>query len=97
MSGVHAREWGGPDTLVNLAADLLEAYTTGAGLAYGGRSFSATDVNLVDRTDIVAFPDKNPDGRAYSMAAAPRSQQSMWRKNRNPASSAATRHGSAWT
>jgi hypothetical protein len=33
VSGVHAREWGGPDILVNLAADLLEAYTTGAGLA----------------------------------------------------------------
>ena len=88
VSGVHAREWGGPDTLVNLAADLLEAYTTGSGLTYGGRSFTATEiVNLVDRTDVVVFPDQNPDGRAYSMAAAPGSQQSMWRKNRNTASS----------
>src|SRR4029453_9546121 len=25
ISGVHAREWGGPDILVNLATDLLEA------------------------------------------------------------------------
>ncbi len=88
VSGVHAREWGGPDTLVNLAADLLEAYTTGSGLTYGGRSFTATEiVNLVDRTDVVVFPDQNPDGRAFSMAAAPGSQQSMWRKNRNTASS----------
>ncbi len=88
VSGVHAREWGGPDTLVNLAADLLEAYTTGSGLTYGGRSFTATEItNLVDRTDVVVFPDQNPDGRAYSMAAAPGSQQSMWRKNRNTASS----------
>ena len=29
ISGAHAREWGGPDILVNLAADLLEAYASG--------------------------------------------------------------------
>lgn len=88
VSGVHAREWGGPDILVNLAADILEAYTTNAGLAYGGKAFSAADVRLiVNRTDIVVFPDINPDGRAYSMAAAGGSNQAMWRKNRNPASS----------
>ena len=87
VSGVHAREWGGPDILVNLAADLLEAYTTSAGLAYGGKSLSAADVQtIVDRTDIVVFPDINPDGRFYSMGGAPNSDQAMWRKNRNPAS-----------
>ncbi len=85
VSGVHAREWGGPDILVNLAADLLEAYTNGAGLAYGGKTFSASTVKaIVDRTDIVVFPDINPDGRAYSMAGG---SQAMWRKNRNPVSS----------
>jgi murein tripeptide amidase MpaA len=88
VSGVHAREWGGPDILVNLATDLLEAYTTGAGLAYGSKTFSAATIRaIVERTDIVVFPDQNPDGRAYSMAAAPGSGQAMWRKNRNPASS----------
>lgn len=87
VSGVHAREWGGPDILVNLATDLLEAYTKSAGLGYGGKTFSAADVKtIVNRTDIVVFPDINPDGRAYSMSGAPHSNQAMWRKNRNPAS-----------
>lgn len=84
ISGVHAREWGGPDILVYLAADLLDAYTHGAGLAYGGRTFTANEVrSIVDGTDIVVFPDVNPDGRAYSMAGAPFSEQANWRKNRN--------------
>jgi murein tripeptide amidase MpaA len=88
VSGVHAREWGGPDILVNLAADLLEAYTTNAGLGYGGKSFSATEIQgIVNGTDVVVFPDINPDGRAWSMAAAAGTNQAMWRKNRNAASS----------
>jgi murein tripeptide amidase MpaA len=88
ISGAHAREWGGPDILVNLATDLLEAYTANAGLAYGNKSFSAAEIRqIVDRTDVVVFPDINPDGRAYSMAARAGSTQAMWRKNRNPASS----------
>jgi murein tripeptide amidase MpaA len=87
VSGVHAREWGGPDILVNLATDLLEAYSTNAGLAYGGRSFAASDIRAtVNRTDIIVFPDINPDGRAYSMGGTPNTTQAMWRKNRNPAS-----------
>ncbi len=88
VSGVHAREWGGPDILVNLATDLLEAYTTNAGLAYGGKSFTAAAIKrIVNRTDIVVFPDLNPDGRAFSMAAQPNTNQAIWRRNRNPASS----------
>lgn len=88
VSGVHAREWGGPDILVNLATDLLEAYTTNAGLAYGGKSFTATEIQgVVNGTDVVVLPDINPDGRAYSMAAGAGTNQAMWRKNRNPASS----------
>jgi murein tripeptide amidase MpaA len=88
ISGAHAREWGGPDILVNLAADVLEAYTANAGLGYGGKTFSASEIqDIVRTTTIVVFPDINPDGRAYSMAAAAGSQQAMWRKNRNPASS----------
>jgi len=88
VSGVHAREWGGPDVLVNLATDLLEAYTMGAGLAYGGKTFTADTIRgIVERTDVIVFPDQNPDGRAYSMAAAPGTPQALWRKNRNTASS----------
>ena len=85
VSGVHAREWGGPDILVNLAADLLAAYTSHQGLTYGAKAFSADAVQrMLARTDVVVFPDINPDGRAYSMAGG---SQAMWRKNRNPASS----------
>jgi murein tripeptide amidase MpaA len=88
VSGAHACEWGGPDILVNLAADLLMAYTRNAGLAYGKKSFSVGEVKaIVERCDIVVFPDINPDGRAYSMAGKPDTAQALWRKNRNPASS----------
>jgi murein tripeptide amidase MpaA len=88
VSGVHAREWGGPDILVNLAADLLEAYSTNSGLAYGGKSFSAATIRaIVNRTDVVVFPDQNPDGRAFSMSPTATPAEKLWRKNRNPASS----------
>jgi Zinc carboxypeptidase len=33
LGGVHAREWIPPDALISLAADLLEAYEIGTGLA----------------------------------------------------------------
>jgi murein tripeptide amidase MpaA len=88
ISGVHAREWGGPDILVNLAADLLEAYTRNAGLAYGIATYSPDVIRtIVNRTDIIVFPDVNPDGYAYSRAAAAETDQACWRKNLNPASS----------
>ncbi|HLF41979.1 MAG TPA: M14 family metallopeptidase [Acidimicrobiia bacterium] len=83
VSGTHAREWGGPDILVNLATDLLEAYIGGSGLVYGGTSFSDIDVaKIVQNVDLIVFPDLNPDGRHYSQTVF-----AMWRKNRNPASS----------
>ena len=83
IGGVHAREWGGPDICVNFAADLLEAWSGGTGLVYGGTSFSASQVkSIVDGLDVIVFPNVNPDGVHYSHTS-----QSMWRKNRNPASS----------
>ncbi|GAA2716466.1 MULTISPECIES: M14 family metallopeptidase [Streptomyces] len=79
--GVHAREWGSCEVLVHLAADLLEAYQRGTGLAYGGARFDAAQVRtLLDGLSLVVFPLVNPDGRHYSQTADP-----MWRKNRNPA------------
>jgi murein tripeptide amidase MpaA len=67
---------------------VLEAYTANAGLGYGNKTFSAGEVrDIVRSTTIVVFPDINPDGRAYSMAAGAHTAQAMWRKNRNPASS----------
>jgi murein tripeptide amidase MpaA len=83
ISGAHAREWGGPDILINLAADLLEAYAMGTGLIYGGTAYSAAEVKaIVTRIDLFVFPDINPDGRQHSQTVF-----GMWRKNRNPASS----------
>lgn len=83
ISGAHAREWGGPDLCIEFATDLLEAYTLGTGLVYGGTSYSAGQVrSILERTEVIVFPDINPDGRHYSQTA-----YAMWRKNRNPASS----------
>ncbi|MFB6613692.1 M14 family metallopeptidase [Streptomyces sp. NPDC085524] len=83
IGGVHAREWGSCEILVELAADLLEAHRDGAGLSYGGASFTSAEVkSLLDDLDLVVFPLVNPDGRHYSQTVDP-----MWRKNRNPANS----------
>ncbi len=83
VSGTHAREWGGPDILINLATDLLEAWTAGTGLVYGGVSYTAGDVAaIVHHVELIVFPDVNPDGRHHSQTVF-----AMWRKNRNPASS----------
>jgi murein tripeptide amidase MpaA len=83
ISGAHAREWGGPDICINFAADMLEAYSMGTGLVYGNTSFSAGDIkSIVQKLDVIVFPDINPDGHNYSQ-----NTYAMWRKNRNPASS----------
>src|SRR3974390_610142 len=81
--GVHAREWGSCEILVNLATDLCDAYAAGTGLGYGGKYFSAAEVKaLIERINIIAYPCVNPDGRFFSQNSEP-----LWRKNRNPADS----------
>jgi murein tripeptide amidase MpaA len=83
ISGAHAREWGGPDICINFAADLLEAWSLGTGLTYGGTSFTSGQIqSIINDLEVIVFPDINPDGRHYSQTTVP-----MWRKNRNPASS----------
>jgi murein tripeptide amidase MpaA len=83
ISGAHAREWGGPDICIHFAADLLEAYSLGTGLVYGGAAYTAGEIkSIVERLDVIVFPDINPDGRNYSQTT-----YAMWRKNRNSASS----------
>lgn len=81
QSGIHARERGGPDNLLNFAADLLWARRSHKGLTYGGQVFSASDVRTALSVGIVVLPLVNPDGVAHDQAT-----NSCWRKNRNPAS-----------
>jgi murein tripeptide amidase MpaA len=81
ICGVHAREWGSCEIALNLATDLLGAFSGNHGLTYGGKSFSAAQIQgLLGTLHIVIFPLVNPDGRHFSQTS-----QAMWRKNRNPA------------
>src|SRR5512144_2452162 len=81
LGGVHAREWGSCDILVNVVQFLTDASRDGTGVAQGGKTCTADEVRLiVDTLDVVVFPQANPDGRHYSMTVDP-----MWRKNRRPA------------
>jgi hypothetical protein len=82
--GVHAREWGSCEILVNMATDLCDAYAGGTGVAYGGKTFSAAQVKvLMERINVIIFPCVNPDGRSFSQTPS----NGLWRKNRNPAAS----------
>ena len=81
IGGVHAREWGSCEIAINFATDLLDAYQNNLGLTYGGKSFTATQIqNLLNGLHVVVFPLVNPDGRNHSQTS-----EAMWRKNRNPA------------
>jgi murein tripeptide amidase MpaA len=87
LGGVHAREWGSADILINFVAQLEQAYQTVSSLSFGTRTFLASEIQtLVNTFDIFVFPQANPDGRNYSM-----STEALWRKNRRtaPPSSAA--------
>ena len=82
LGGVHAREWGSADILINFVEQLEQAYQGGTGLTFGSRSFSAADIRtIVDTLDVYVFPQANPDGRDYSMNV-----HAGWRKNRRSSS-----------
>src|SRR6266568_3948907 len=38
LGGIHAREWGGPDILINFVEQLCEAYCTQSGITLGGKN-----------------------------------------------------------
>ncbi|MDQ3906465.1 MAG: M14 family metallopeptidase [Actinomycetota bacterium] len=81
LGGVHAREWGSPDILINFVRLLTDAYRTSTGITRPGVDLSAEDVQvIVNNLDIIVLPQANPDGRHHSMTVDP-----MWRKNRRPA------------
>jgi murein tripeptide amidase MpaA len=78
MSGIHARERGGPDNVIYFVADLLAARKSGSGLTYGDKEFSAEDVTTALSAGLVILPLVNPDGVAYDQET-----DLCWRKNRN--------------
>ncbi|WP_427016160.1 M14 family metallopeptidase [Pseudarthrobacter sp. P1] len=80
-AGVHARERGGPDSLIYFISDLLHARKHSTGLVYGAKSYTHADVIRALNTGIVFFPLVNPDGVRWDQQT-----DSLWRKNRNPAS-----------
>ncbi len=81
LGGIHSREWGSCDILVNFIEQLEQAYLNGTGITLGGKTFSASDIKtIVDHLDIYVFPQANPDGRSYSM-----NTEALWRKNRRTA------------
>ena len=81
LGGIHSREWGSCDILINFIEQLEQAYQTNAGLTFGSKAFSAADIQtIVNTLDIVVFPQANPDGRYYSQ-----NTDALWRKNRRTA------------
>jgi murein tripeptide amidase MpaA len=81
LGGVHAREWGSPDILINFIRQLIHAYATNAPVTIGTNTFTATQVKkIIENKDVYIFPQCNPDGRNYSM-----NTDANWRKNRRPA------------
>lgn len=81
LGGVHAREWGSADILINFVEQLEQAYQGGTGLSFGPQTFSAAEIKtIVDTLDIIVFPQANPDGRFFSM-----NTNANWRKNRRTA------------
>ena len=82
IAGVHARELVNPDMLVSLALRLCDAYSSGTGLSFGGRSYTARVIaQLLERLDLFLLPLVNPDGRAFVQAPT---GDPWWRKNRAP-------------
>jgi len=78
VGGMHARELMNPDAIVELATDLVAAYKSSNGIAYGGASWSFTDVRIMMETlDIWMLPCANPDGRNHVQTV-----DRMWRMNR---------------
>src|SRR5260370_5020799 len=81
LGGVHAREWGSCDILINFIECIEQAYLNGTPFTFRGKTFSAAEIkSIVDTLDVVIFPPANPDGRHYSMTV-----EHDWRKNLHPA------------
>jgi murein tripeptide amidase MpaA len=81
LGGIHSREWGSADILINFVEQLEQAFQNSTGLTFGSKTFSADDIQtIVNTLDIIVFPQANPDGRNFSMTV-----DALWRKNRRAA------------
>lgn len=79
--GQHAREWVPPEVALEIAGALLDSYTNGTPLTYGGKTYAATDIQrIVNNINIFLIPCVNPQGRQYSLDFDTRDDG--WRKNR---------------
>ncbi|PHH59543.1 hypothetical protein CDD81_2874 [Ophiocordyceps australis] len=78
VSGIHARERGGPDNVLYFVSDLLAAQEQGTGLKYGNKTYSNAQVKQALSAGLVILPMVNPDGVAYDQKT-----HKCWRKNRN--------------
>ncbi|PHH77637.1 hypothetical protein CDD82_3410 [Ophiocordyceps australis] len=78
ISGVHARERGGPDNVLYFVSDLLAAHKEHTGLRYGNKTYTSEQVDSAFNAGLVVLPLVNPDGVAYDQKT-----HKCWRKNRN--------------
>jgi murein tripeptide amidase MpaA len=68
LGGIHAREWGSADILINFVQQLTNAYRSQQGIAVGPKKFTAGQIqNIVNHKTIYVFPQANPDGRNFSI------------------------------
>jgi murein tripeptide amidase MpaA len=87
IGGQHAKEWGSCEIILNLAVDLITAFETNTGRAYGGKVFSASQIQqIMNGLHVILFPLVNPDGRKFSQDnIASNAPVPEWRRNRNSA------------
>ncbi len=70
IGGVHAREWGSSDILVNFIEKVSQAYLTNTGLEFGGKIFTSSQIkSIINGLDIFIFPPVNPDDKYQSMTS----------------------------
>src|SRR5215470_1361414 len=85
IGGQHAKEWGSCEIILNLAVELITAFETNTGRAYGGKVFSASQIQqILNGLHVILFPLVNPDGRQFSMDLVA-ANKGDWRRNRNTA------------
>ena len=78
VGGMHARELMNPEAIAELQLDLVGAYFGGTGLSFGGKSWTAAEIQtIMEAHDIWMLPCANPDGREHVMTV-----DHLWRKNR---------------